>query len=78
MTELVLDLSRETTICGDLAAHVVRLLERAKPGDKIIVKTRLPWSLVKESLEILEATGKVSIVNVKTGDVTEVVLRVES
>ena len=74
----VLDLSGETALCGDIASHVARLLEEAMPGDRIVVRTRLPWEAVKESLQLLEATGRVSVEAVREEDgVLEVTLRVE-
>ena len=79
MARHVVDLSRESSLCGDPAAHVARLLRRAAPGDTIVVRTRLPLEEVKESLELLEATGRVRLVEEREleNGVVEVVLRVE-
>ena len=79
MARRVLDLARETTVCGDIASHVARIVEEMRPGDEILVRTRLPVDAVKESLEMLEATGIVSIVDVaeREDGVVEVLLRVE-
>ncbi len=73
----VLDLTLDT-VCGDPAAYIARLLRDAKPGDLIVVRTRLPLEELRSSLSLLEATGRIIVIQVVEKDgVTEVVLRVE-
>jgi len=59
--EKILDLSKEESICGDISIHVLEELEEMAPGSRLVVKTRLPLSVVIESLKLLEETGVAKI-----------------
>jgi len=57
MARIVVDLSEESTLCGDLSVHILDVIRGLKPGDLVEVKTKLPRSDVEDSLSLLEAAG---------------------
>ncbi|MET1101305.1 MAG: hypothetical protein ABWW69_02340 [Pyrodictiaceae archaeon] len=61
----VLDLSKETALCGDITVHILEEMEKLSPGDKLIVKTLLDEEILEESIRSLEITGVARLVEKK-------------
>ena len=66
--ERVLDLSGETTLCGDISMHILEELDKLPPGGRLIVKTRLPRDDVEESLDLIKESGVAEVVEISTTD----------
>ena len=58
----VLDLSRETSLCGDISVHVLEEIEELSPGDRLVVRTLLDEEALEDSIRSLESAGVARLV----------------